>query len=132
METFYTPGRLVTPPLLAIAGGELNHLTNVMRLRTGDAVRVVDGEGNCYTAIITSLTRAAATCTITAQETRPHEPARHLVLGVGLLKNPARFEFLIEKAVELGVGAIVPLITERTIARHARSEEHTSELQSLS
>jgi 16S rRNA (uracil1498-N3)-methyltransferase len=123
METFYTPARLITPPSLAIEGDELKHLAQVMRLRPGDALRVVDGEGNSYAATIASLTRNAALCTITSHDVRTHEPARRLILGVGLLKNPARFDFLVEKAVELGAHAIVPLITERTVARHPRQEK---------
>jgi 16S rRNA (uracil1498-N3)-methyltransferase len=122
METFHTPARQITPPVLSITGDELIHLANVMRLRAGDAIRVVDGEGNAYGATISSVTKASAVCAITAHEVRLREPARTLLLGVGLLKNPARFEFLIEKSVELGVSAIVPLVTERTIARHAKSE----------
>jgi len=126
METFYTPRRLVTPPVLGIAGDELNHLANVMRLKPGDAIRVVDGEGNCYDAIISSMTRTAASCAITAHYPRLHEPARKVILGASLLKNPARFQFLIEKTVELGVHSIIPLVTGRTIGRHARTERWTN------
>jgi 16S rRNA (uracil1498-N3)-methyltransferase len=121
METFYTPRRCVTPPVLVVTGDELVHLANVMRLGPGDALRVVDGEGNCYGARITALTRTAASCAITSHEFRPCEPERQVTLGVGLLKNPARFEFLVEKSVELGVHAIVPLITARTVARQAKA-----------
>jgi 16S rRNA (uracil1498-N3)-methyltransferase len=123
METFYTPPRLIAPPLLTIEGDELKHLASVMRLRVGDSLRVVDGEGNSYGATIASITRNAALCTITGHDVRTHEAAHRLILGVGLLKNPARFDFLVEKSVELGTYAIVPLITERTVARHPRQEK---------
>ena len=118
MEYFYTPPDLVTPPVLTIEGDEFRHLSHVMRMRAGDALRVVDGAGTAFDAVITEVGRRAAVCTITASRARLHEPARAVTLAVGILKNPSRFDFLVEKGVELGVRAIVPLLTERTIARH--------------
>ena len=44
------------------------------------------------------------------------------ILAAALLKNPSRYDYLIEKATEIGVRAIIPLITERTIPRHARTD----------
>jgi 16S rRNA (uracil1498-N3)-methyltransferase len=122
MEYFYAPPGSVTPPTLTITGSEFTHLTHVMRMREGDAIRVVDGNGNCYDALITSITRQAASCRITASTRGLHEPARALTLGAGMLKNPSRFDYLVEKASEIGVVRIVPLLTERTIPRHAKTE----------
>jgi 16S rRNA (uracil1498-N3)-methyltransferase len=122
MEYFYAPPGSVTPPTLTITGDELLHMTHVMRMREGDALRVVDGVGNSYDARITSITRQAATCRITAHAQRVHEPARALTLAAGMLKNPSRFDYLVEKAAEIGVVRIVPLLTERTIPRHAKTE----------
>jgi 16S rRNA (uracil1498-N3)-methyltransferase len=122
MEYFYAPPGSVTPPTLTITGDEFSHMTHVMRMREGDAIQVVDGNGNSYEALITSITRQAATCRITAHAQRLHEPARAVTLGAGMLKNPSRFDYLVEKAAEIGVVRIVPLLTERTIPRHAKTE----------
>jgi 16S rRNA (uracil1498-N3)-methyltransferase len=122
MEYFYVPPGSVTPPTLTITGAEFSHMTHVMRMREGDAIRVVDGNGNSYDAFITSITRQAAACRITAHAQHLHEPARSLTLGAGMLKNPSRFDYLVEKAAEIGVVRIVPLLTERTIPRHAKTE----------
>jgi len=122
MEYFYAPPAAVTPPTLTIGGEEFTHLTHVMRMREGDALRVVDGAGHAYDALITSIGRREAACRITAAHERLHEPARALTLGAGMLKNPSRFDYLVEKAVELGVSRIVPLITERTIPRQGKRE----------
>jgi 16S rRNA (uracil1498-N3)-methyltransferase len=122
MEYFYARPESVTPPTLTIAGEEFSHMTHVMRMREGDAIRVVDGIGNSYEALITSITRESALCTITSATRRLHEPARSLTLGAGMLKNPSRFDYLVEKAVEIGVARIVPIITERTIPRSAKTE----------
>jgi 16S rRNA (uracil1498-N3)-methyltransferase len=122
MEYFYTPARCVAAPLLTIEGDEYRHLTHVMRMRAGDALRVVDGAGNTYDVVITTIGRASAECRITAHHVRLNEPSRPVILGAAVLKNPSRFDFLVEKSVELGVGTIVPLLTERTIPRHGNSE----------
>jgi 16S rRNA (uracil1498-N3)-methyltransferase len=122
MEYFYAPPGSVTPPTLTITGSEFTHMTHVMRMREGDAIRVVDGNGNSYDALITSITREGASCRITALTQGLHEPARALTLAAGMLKNPSRFDYLVEKACEIGVMRIVPLLTERTIPRHAKTE----------
>ena len=122
MEYFYTPPECVTVPTLTISGEEFSHMTHVMRMREGDALRVVDGAGNTYDARITSITARSAACMITAHHARLHESPLGLTLGAGMLKNPSRFDYLVEKSAELGVVRIVPLLTERTIPRHARTD----------
>jgi 16S rRNA (uracil1498-N3)-methyltransferase len=70
--------------------------------------------------VIESISRQAAICRVVSHSSRVHEPSREVTLGIGILKNPARFDFLVEKATELGVYAIIPLLTERTIPRSAK------------
>lgn len=122
MDSFYTPPRLVAPPVLTIEGDEFRHLSHVMRLGAGDPLRVVDGAGNAYDAVIDDISRTAARCTITAHHPLLNESRRSITLAAGILKNPSRFDYLVEKSVELGVRTIVPLLTERTIPRHDNSE----------
>ncbi|HTY58301.1 MAG TPA: RsmE family RNA methyltransferase [Bacteroidota bacterium] len=122
MEYFYTHPECVAPPTLTISGEEFSHMTHVMRMREGDALRVVDGAGNCYDARITSITGRSAVCTITAHHVRLHESPLGVTLAAGMLKNPSRFDYLVEKSAELGVVRIVPLLTERTIPRHAKTD----------
>ena len=122
MEYFYVPPESVTPPTLTVTGAEFAHMTHVMRMREGDAIRVVDGAGTCYDALIASIGRASATCSITSRTELLHEPQRDLTLGAGMLKNPSRFDYLVEKAAEIGALRIVPLLTERTIPRHAKTD----------
>jgi len=122
MEYFYVPPSHIAPPRLTIDGEEFQHLTHVMRRAPGDEIRVVDGKGNVFDARIMDLLRREAHCEIIGQSRMENEPERSVTLAVGILKNGSRFDFLVEKATELGVGSIVPLATERTIPRHARSD----------
>ncbi len=122
MEYFYVPADHISAGECVIEGEEFSHLTHVMRRGVGDSVRIVDGTGTAYDAVIEEIRSRRATCRITGRSERLHEPAIHLTLGAAILKNGANFDFLVEKATEIGVSAIVPLLTERTIPRHARRE----------
>ncbi len=122
MDTFYCPPGGVRAGTLVIGGEEFSHLTHVMRKREGDALMVVDGKGNAYEVVISGIGRRDAHCTIVKTHTGFREPRFPVTLGVGILKNPSKFDFLVEKATELGVHAVVPLRTERTIPRTAKSE----------
>jgi len=120
MDYFYTPPHLIERTLLVIEGDEYSHLTHVMRKNVGDPLCVVDGTGTAYDVVITALNKRIATCEIRAKHARWNEPATEITLAVGLLKNASRFDFLVEKTTELGVASIIPLLTERSIPRHAR------------
>lgn len=121
MEYFYTPPECIAGHELTIDGGEFVHLTHVMRKKLGDAIRVVSGEGMAYDVTIVEVSKRTARCEITASHARLNEPAIDVTLGVAILKNASKFDFLVEKVTELGVNTIVPLLTERTIPRHAKT-----------
>jgi 16S rRNA (uracil1498-N3)-methyltransferase len=118
----YTPPESISEKELVIAGAEFIHLTRVLRKRPGDVLRVVDGCGTACLAEITRFDRKSLVCRILERRSGEREAGVHLTLGVGLLKNPARFDVLVEKTTELGVAAIVPLTTERTITKWAKTE----------
>lgn len=122
MEYFYIPPSNISAPRLTIDGEEFKHLTHVMRKQVGDEIRVVDGKGNVYDARIVGIVRRAAQCEIVDHRIMENEPLISVTLAAGVVKNGARFDFLVEKATELGVRTIVPLSTERTIPQHAKTD----------
>jgi 16S rRNA (uracil1498-N3)-methyltransferase len=122
MEYFYTPPHLIERQTLTIEGNEFSHLTHVMRKKVGDEVRVVDGKGNAYDAVISEISKRTARCAIHTHHSRLNEPDLDVTLAAGVLKNSSRFDFLVEKSTELSVNTIVPLITERTIPQRRRTE----------
>jgi len=121
MEYFYTPPARIEHGRLTIEDDEFAHLTHVMRKAVGDELVVVDGEGSAYQATIVEVRANAALCIIRSQTVGLHESSIELILGVSVLKNSSNFDFLVEKTTELGVRAIVPLTTERTIPHHAKT-----------
>ena len=120
-ETFYTPPECVEADELRVEGEEARHMSRVLRTRQGEIVRVVDGKGTAYRVQVVESARGAVRCRILSRAERELEHPRSLTLGVALLKNPARFDLLVEKATELGVCSIVPLVSARTIPRQARA-----------
>ena len=78
--------------------------------------------GTAYAAVVREISHRTAYCDILETLPRLHEPLAEVTLGVGLLKQGANFDFIIEKATELGVSRIVPLLTERTVRKHGREE----------
>jgi len=122
MEYFYAPPEAIQHDTIFVEGEEFSHLTHVMRKRIGDIIHITDGCGSVYQATIESIVRRTARCTVASKDRRINEPATALTLAVALLKNPSRFETMVEKTVELGVARIVPLLTTRTISWNAKTE----------
>jgi len=122
LEYFYTPPELVNPPVLLIEAEEFRHLSHVMRRREGDIIGVVDGAGVAYVARLEKIQKHSARCTILSTFPGLHEPSRNLTVAMGVLKNPSRTDTLVEKLTELGVRSLIPMLTTRTIPRHARVE----------
>ncbi|MDH4070530.1 MAG: 16S rRNA (uracil(1498)-N(3))-methyltransferase [Ignavibacteria bacterium] len=121
MDFFYTHPQLIHADHLTIEGDEFSHLTHVMRKGVGDSFAVVDGRGNQYAVVIRRIERKVAWCEIGSHVRNAGEPPVAVHLGVGMLKNGSRFDYLVEKSTELGVCSITPLTTERTIKGTAKT-----------
>lgn len=119
-EVYYAPPSDLRGDHIILSHDERRHLVTVVRHRPGDVITIVDGLGSVYTAAIGQIGKDTVQCHIHSREQQTR-PVR-IVLGVGLLKNPSRFDFLVEKSTELGVAEIVPLATARTIATRGKSE----------
>jgi 16S rRNA (uracil1498-N3)-methyltransferase len=89
------------------------HCIQVLRMRAGENIHITDGTGNLYTASIVAPDKKK---TVVKIESVVHTPAseKNVCIAIGLLKNTSRFEWFLEKATEMGVTKIVPLICERS------------------
>ena len=96
---------------MRLTADEARHLRDVLRLKTGDEVYVFDGRGREFRCSVLKTTRNAAELRIEA-EVEPAKPESHLQLnlGVALLKGE-KFDLVVQKATELGVSSVTPLIT---------------------
>jgi 16S rRNA (uracil1498-N3)-methyltransferase len=100
-----------------LAADEARHLRDVLRLQRGDEVYVFDGEGKEFQCTIEDSRREFAQLNVVAeiQPVRPESPL-DLTLAVALLKGE-KFDLVVQKATELGVTRILPVITERADVR---------------
>jgi 16S rRNA (uracil1498-N3)-methyltransferase len=108
--------------LLTLAGEEAHHAAKVLRLRSGKEFLASDLSGICYRAeFVGSRATGKHDVEVDARilEVLPNhgEPAGEIELIIGFLSQPARWEFLLEKSVELGVTSILPIVTDRTEKR---------------
>lgn len=89
------------------------HVIQVLRMKTGESLNLTDGKGNLLTCLITGDHKKH--CSVIATATSYQPPAtRKVSIAISLLKNVNRFEWFLEKATEIGVSEIIPLICERT------------------
>jgi 16S rRNA (uracil1498-N3)-methyltransferase len=101
---------------LVLDAGETRHLQRVLRLRVGDRVRAMDGAGHEWTVRLTTVGPRAAEGEILEAGAPPHESPLPLTLAQGLPKGD-KLESIIRMSTELGVAAVAPLLTERSVAR---------------
>ena len=111
---FHVPGA-APGARIALPEHSAHHARDVLRLRAGAAVRVFDGRGAEYDAVLDTVARAGVSGRVTgAAAARPESPLR-VTLALSPLKGD-RMELAIQKATELGVAAIRPVVTARTDA----------------
>jgi len=114
MFLFYTPTN--TDGSLLLAEDELRHAVKTLRKRSGDEIWSTDGQGNKYRSRITDMTKSSATLLILDQE-KVLSPSPQLHMAIALTKNASRIEWFLEKATEIGVQQITPIVTARTEKR---------------
>ena len=117
MHCAIVPTALLTGTgLVALGEAESHHLRDVLRARPGDAVRLVDGRGSAREAAVAAVTRREVSVELRGGVLTPPPPAARVTLFQCVAK-PARMDWLLEKAAELGAARIVPILSARTVAR---------------
>lgn len=89
------------------------HIVQVLRMQNKALLQLTNGRGDLFTAEITDNNRKKCAVRVVKIE-QLTRPANQITLAISLIKNNHRFEWLLEKATEIGVFQIVPLICERT------------------
>jgi 16S rRNA (uracil1498-N3)-methyltransferase len=97
------------------------HCIKVLRMQVGSQLHITDGKGNLFTAAILDPDKRSTEVSIISTESTP-VAFRKVSIAISLLKNTSRFEWFLEKATEIGVSEIIPLICERTERQHFRYE----------
>ena len=116
MPRFFVSPAQVGDGLIEITGGDVNHIKNVLRMNCGDEISVSDGCGKDYFGTIQQLDRERVVVHIENSWDSYVELDTKLYLFQGLPKGD-KMELIIQKAVELGVYQVIPVVTGRTIVR---------------
>ncbi len=128
----FVSGPLINDAELVVEGDRARYLGRVLRLRVGDEITVFNGEGPEWSATIGAMTKNTATLHIgDAHEAGTESPLKiHLVQGIS---RGERMDFVVQKATELGVKRITPVLTEYGVVKldEARREKRRDHWQSV-
>jgi 16S rRNA (uracil1498-N3)-methyltransferase len=112
----YVDAVLEPATLVELSGTAAGHLTRVLRLRAGAALTLFNGRGGEYSASIERVRRSEVTLSVGEHQAIERESPFTLTLAQGISRGE-RMDLVVQKATELGVSRLVPLVTERSIVR---------------
>ena len=121
MHTFYIPPPQIQADIAIITGSEQHHLRNVLRMPSGETIRIIDGQGNVYTAEVldTDTNRLSSEARILTHEFCPQVPPL-LTLFQGLPKND-KMTLILQKTTELGITQIVPMYSAHALQKPSQN-----------
>jgi 16S rRNA (uracil1498-N3)-methyltransferase len=125
---FISPDQ-VSGPLITVSGEDVRHIGAVLRMKTGDELLLCDGKGTEYSVKIAHVDRSEIKTEI-VNKTRREIAYPRITLGQGLPKSD-KMDWIAQKATELGVATIAPLVTERTIVKVRDEEKRVSRWQKI-
>jgi 16S rRNA (uracil1498-N3)-methyltransferase len=128
MRRIYSDEPLREGRTVALTGEAANHIAKVLRLRVGDTLAMFDGSGRDFDSEITGFRRDEVSVTIGAGREIANESPADITLLQGVCRGP-RMDTVIQKATELGVRCIQPVLVERSVVRldaeqAERKQEH--------
>jgi 16S rRNA (uracil1498-N3)-methyltransferase len=110
---FVSPADFTQQPVVLV-GEQAHQVRRVLRLRLGETVTLLDGEGVAGEAMLVALDERSARFKMTRRWQAPREPAVHITLYQAVLKGE-RFGWALQKGVEVGISRFVPLVCERNV-----------------
>jgi len=128
MSRFYVKPEDVKGDLINVSREEAHHIVDVMRLSSGDAIVAFDGTGREYSGKIIDVSKNGLRIKIESKNEVKTKKKVSITLVQSLPKG-GKMDLIVEKAAELGVDDIIPLVTERTIVhldeeRRAKKRQH--------
>jgi 16S rRNA (uracil1498-N3)-methyltransferase len=120
MHLFYTPD--ITSGVYTLSEEESKHCTRVLRLSEGDAVHLIDGRGGFYTAIISEAHPKRCTVSVTEKKEEYGKRDYRLHIAIAPTKMNERMEWFLEKATEIGIDEITPLLCEHSERKELKTE----------
>jgi len=116
LTRLYFPGEIAEHGECHVAGVQAHHVIHVLRLQAGAALTLFDGRGGEYSACIQRIGKSALTLTVGTRRDVSRESPLTTLLAQGI-SSGERMDYTVQKCVELGVAAIQPLSTQRSVVR---------------
>ncbi|MDQ1300743.1 MAG: rRNA (uracil1498-N3)-methyltransferase [Chloroflexota bacterium] len=114
MHRFFIPAAAATGQPITLTGDQAHQVRRVLRMRLGDRATLLDGQGWAYEGILIAVGETDVKFQAVRRWEAADEPATHITLYQAVLKGE-RFGWALQKGVEVGVSAFVPLICERNV-----------------
>ena len=110
---FYKEDLITSSTDVVLDEATSKHIVQVLRMQNGEQLQLTNGKGDLFTVEITDNNRKR--CAVKMLQTTNHKPqTTNITIAISPVKNNTRFEWFLEKATEIGVTEIIPLICERT------------------
>lgn len=100
-------------PVIELEEEAARHIVQVLRMKEGEHLHLTNGQGMLILAEISGTGKKHCTVRVLKRTSHP-APEKKISIAISLVKNPSRFEWFLEKATEIGVSEIIPLICTRT------------------
>jgi 16S rRNA (uracil1498-N3)-methyltransferase len=107
---------------IILSSEESKHATKVLRKKEGDILNFTDGKGSFYKAEITVADSRKCRLQIISTEQKPKQHNYHLHIAIAPTKNMDRYEWFLEKATEIGIDEITPIICEHSERKVLKTE----------
>ena len=117
---FFEPLLPNQPELFSLSEETAKHCVQVLRMKEGAMMMLTDGMGNRFEACLISANKTQAVAMLS---NKTHVPPKYPIssIAISFVKNPARMEWFLEKATEIGIGHFYPLISTRTEKHHFKA-----------
>ena len=127
LPRFFVSPSQIQGKQIVIQGEDVKHISKVLRLKKGDKILICNRQGIDYECIIKDMEKII-TAEIISKNASIGEALTKITLFQALTKSD-KMDYIIQKAVELGVHRIVPIVTERTIVKIENEKKENSKLQ---
>jgi 16S rRNA (uracil1498-N3)-methyltransferase len=128
MHRFYVTPDQIKDKTVVITGSDVNHIKNVLRMKLGEEIVICNGQGkDCY-CIISKVSEVEITADVREEQDTKAELKARITLFQGMPKKD-KMELIIQKAVELGVYEIVPVMTKRVVVKLEDKKKEEKKLE---
>ncbi len=118
---FYIENTEAVSGIIVLDEDNSRHAVSVLRMQAGAALFITNGKGLLLNAVIADPHKKKCSVHITGSQ-QLAAPENTIAIGISLVKNTVRFEWFLEKATEIGINCIIPLLCSRTEKEHFRQQ----------